>query len=158
MIDEQLRDEADRLYWDTDRSVAEIADELEISRRALYDAISPRPVGIVCGECSAEMVFRNRSAAGRREAECVECEVVVTVAEAAAGVEPDTGAEAEPETDDAEPQVEQEREAAHLSPMARSWPTGRAVSPAGGYGASLTAAVVVGLAIGAATAYLFRRR
>jgi DNA-directed RNA polymerase subunit RPC12/RpoP len=140
MADEQARSEADRLYWDTGTPVADIADRLEISRRALYDAIQPRPIGLACADCGEGLVFRNRSAAERRQAECPACgnEVVV---------------EPIPEGEDAaEPQVEQERTAARMAPLDRK----RVPAPA--HGAGLSAALVAGLALGAVAGYLLRTR
>ena len=37
--------EANRLYWETEQSVADIAQQLDISRRALYGAVRPLPAG-----------------------------------------------------------------------------------------------------------------
>lgn len=140
MADEQSRSEVDRLYWETDTSVAAIADQLEISRRALYDAIRPRPIGLACVECGEDLVFRNRSAADRRQAECLACEIEVAV-------------ESMPDDDDvAEPQVEQERAAARLSPLDRK------PVPAPGHAAGLGLSLLAGLALGAVTGYLFRQR
>jgi transposase-like protein len=140
MLDERSRNEADRLYWESDASVADIAEQLEISRRALYEAIRPRPAGLACEECGGDLVFRNRTSAERNVAECLQCEREVAVE----AVRPDGS--------DPEPQVEQEREAARLSPMARRHPEG------GGNGAFISASLLAGMAIGAASAYLFRRR
>jgi hypothetical protein len=65
--------EANRLYWETDDSVAEIAERLEISRRALYDAIEPLPTGTSCPTCGGPLVFDNRSARTAGEANCPVC-------------------------------------------------------------------------------------
>jgi hypothetical protein len=35
--------EANRLYWETETSVADIAQQLELSRRSLYDSVDPLP-------------------------------------------------------------------------------------------------------------------
>jgi transposase-like protein len=43
--DPSIQAEANRLYWETDESVAEIARRFDLSRRALYDAIEPLPSG-----------------------------------------------------------------------------------------------------------------
>jgi hypothetical protein len=140
MVDEQVRSEADRLYWETETPVAEIADRLDLSRRALYDAIQPRPVGLACATCGEGLVFRNRSAAERHQAECPGCEAEVAVERVPAG------------DDSAEPEVEQENAAGRLSPLDR-----RPV-PSPGHGAGLGAALLAGLALGAVTAHVLRRR
>src|SRR5687768_5905870 len=54
--------EANRLYWESDVSVAEIAQRLELSRRALYAAIQPLPAERNCERCGSPMTYENRSA------------------------------------------------------------------------------------------------
>jgi hypothetical protein len=66
--------EANRLYWDTETSVGEIANQLGVSRRALYEAIEPRPAGMPCPECGTEMLFANRSALASGTARCPSCD------------------------------------------------------------------------------------
>jgi hypothetical protein len=61
--------EANRLYWDSEESVADIADQLDLSRRALYDAVHPVSAGLACSRCGAELEYANRSA--RRSGHCV---------------------------------------------------------------------------------------
>ena len=61
------------LYWETESSVAEIANELNISRRALYELIEPLPTGVECSKCSAELRFANRSAKATNAARCIVC-------------------------------------------------------------------------------------
>lgn len=140
MADDQIRTESNRLYWETDSPVAEIADLLGISRRALYDAIEPRAVDMACPDCGAALVFRNRTAAERRRAECLECELEITM-EAEGGLE----------TDD-EPQVEQERVAGRASPVRSR--TGAAA----GSGALLGGSMLAGIAVGATVGFLIRHR
>jgi hypothetical protein len=65
--------EANRLYWDSDMPVAEIAGTLDISRRALYAAVEPLPAGRACPECGAELVFENRSGRTADQAVCLMC-------------------------------------------------------------------------------------
>lgn len=71
--DRQAIDEANRLYWDSDVSVADIADRLGWSRRALYDAIEPLPTDASCDQCGAPLVFLNRSARSSATTTCVSC-------------------------------------------------------------------------------------
>jgi hypothetical protein len=65
--------EANRLYWDTDDSVAEIAERLQISRRALYEAVEPLPTGNNCPTCDGPLSFENRSARTAGDAACPVC-------------------------------------------------------------------------------------
>jgi predicted RNA-binding Zn-ribbon protein involved in translation (DUF1610 family) len=139
MADEQLRKESNRLYWETDSPVAEIAETLGISRRALYEVIEPQPVGVPCPDCGAGLVFRNRTALERGRAECPECEFEMAL-------EPDL------DRDAAEPEVEQERAGARLSPM-----RGRTLTHHGS-GAVLGGSLLAGIALGATLGFLFRQR
>jgi hypothetical protein len=66
--------EANRLYWESDVSVAEIAQRLELSRRALYAAIQPLPAGRNCERCGGQMTYENRSARASDQAICLACE------------------------------------------------------------------------------------
>lgn len=66
--------EANRLYWETDESVAGIAQRLELSRRALYDAVQPLPAGRDCPDCGRMMVYENRSGRTADNALCVYCD------------------------------------------------------------------------------------
>lgn len=72
-LDRRSIDEANRLYWDSDLSVAEIADRLGWSRRALYDAVEPLPTETMCDVCGAPLVFLNRSARSSATTTCVTC-------------------------------------------------------------------------------------
>lgn len=130
------RAEADRLYWETDLPVSDIAERLDISRRALYDAIEPRPAGTACPDCGAALVLRNRTAAERGEAECLECDATVSLKEVTTGAEDN-------------PEIEQERVASRVAPVPR---------PPAGSGPLLSGALLVGLAVGAAAGYVIRRR
>lgn len=65
--------EANRLYWDSAESVAEISNRLGISRRALYDAIEPLGTGQECASCGAELYYANRSAKASGLARCLMC-------------------------------------------------------------------------------------
>lgn len=133
MASEETRREINRLYWESDESVSEIGDRLDISRRALYDAIEPRPAGAPCPECGAALGFRNRTSAENREAECPECGREVRL---------------DGDMDGPEPQVEQERHAAALSP------TGQVRA---GNGPALGFMLLCGMGVGAALTYLFHR-
>jgi hypothetical protein len=72
-LDPAAAAEANRLYWETDDSVAEISDRLRISRRALYEAVEPLPTGAACTTCGGPLTFENRSARTAGEAACTIC-------------------------------------------------------------------------------------
>ncbi|MGQ0560842.1 MAG: hypothetical protein ACT443_03095 [Gemmatimonadota bacterium] len=65
--------EANRLYWESEASVAEISNRLGVSRRALYDMIEPLPSGAECASCGAELHYANRSAKTAAVARCLMC-------------------------------------------------------------------------------------
>lgn len=65
--------EANRLYWETETSVAEIAQQLELSRRALYDSVDPLPTSASCEVCGTPLVFENRSARNAGIETCPSC-------------------------------------------------------------------------------------
>jgi hypothetical protein len=66
--------EANRLYWETETSVAEIAQQLELSRRALYDSVDPLPTSSACANCGSPLVFENRSARNAGIETCPNCD------------------------------------------------------------------------------------
>jgi uncharacterized Zn finger protein (UPF0148 family) len=72
-LDPAAAAEANRLYWDTEDSVSEIAERLEISRRALYDAVEPFLTGSACDVCGGPLAFENRSARTAGETFCAIC-------------------------------------------------------------------------------------
>ena len=53
---------ANELYWDSEKSVNQIADELDLSKGALYGLIRPLPAGVGCPLCGDEVVSPNRTA------------------------------------------------------------------------------------------------
>lgn len=96
--------EANRLYWETEQSVADIAQQLDISRRALYNAVLPLPVDTSCDVCGSPLVYENRSARSAGQPVCVAC---AEAAEADAEDQRDTAqtAESAPTAEDAEQSV-----------------------------------------------------
>lgn len=136
MLDADTSAELNRLYWESDRSVGEIADQLDLSRRALYAGIEPRPAGAPCPECGEGLVYRNRTALENREAECPDCGRPVELEDQRAA----------PAGDLAGPDVER-----HWRPV----PLPRADS---GSGPLLAIALLGGLALGAVVGYLNRSR
>ncbi|MBR9989024.1 MAG: hypothetical protein KFH98_04665 [Gemmatimonadetes bacterium] len=69
--------EANRMYWETDTSVADIAQQLELSRRALYDSVDPLPTSASCDVCGSPLVFENRSARNAGIETCPACEAAL---------------------------------------------------------------------------------
>lgn len=69
----EVAPEANRLYWETEASVAEIGEKLGLSRRALYEAIEPLPTGADCASCGAELYYNNRSAKTSAVGRCLVC-------------------------------------------------------------------------------------
>lgn len=67
------RARANRLYWSSEAGVNEIADELDLSKGALYALIDPRDAGLVCPECGTEMQHANRTARERGLLRCPAC-------------------------------------------------------------------------------------
>ena len=72
--------EANRLYWQTERSVGDIAETLGVSRRALYELVTPVNAGASCGNCGGEVVFVNRSAKASSVGRCPSCGVDCEIA------------------------------------------------------------------------------
>jgi predicted RNA-binding Zn-ribbon protein involved in translation (DUF1610 family) len=64
---------ANELYWGSDRSVNQIADELDLSKGALYEMIRPLAAGFGCPLCGAEVVHSNRTAKERQRVDCPAC-------------------------------------------------------------------------------------
>jgi hypothetical protein len=67
--------EANRLYWETETSVADIAQQLELSRRSLYDSVDPLPSGATCEACGSPLVYENRSGRNAGEEMCPHCDL-----------------------------------------------------------------------------------
>ena len=66
-------DRANELYWSSDRSVNQIAEELDLSKGALYGMIRPLPAAMGCPACGAEVVHPNRTAHERGVVDCPAC-------------------------------------------------------------------------------------
>jgi hypothetical protein len=66
-------DRANELYWGSDRSVNQIAEELDLSKGALYGVIRPLAAGMGCPRCGAEVVHTNRTARERGMVGCPSC-------------------------------------------------------------------------------------
>ncbi len=64
---------ANELYWGSDRSVNELAEDLDLSKGALYSLIRPLPAGLECPECAGGMSYANRTARDRGYVTCEGC-------------------------------------------------------------------------------------
>jgi hypothetical protein len=141
--DSALIAEANRLYWQTESSVADIAEQLSVSRRALYELVTPESAGSTCSVCSGDVVFVNRSARTSGAGRCQSC-----------------GAE-NPVNETAEPIAEET-----VPPYAAGWPRARerAIDEDGDGNDLRTRALkigsiaVAGAALGAMAALLLARR
>lgn len=71
--DRETEVRANELYWSSDRSVNQIADELDLSKGTLYGMIHPWPAGLSCPACIEELVFPNRTAKEKGLVVCPSC-------------------------------------------------------------------------------------
>lgn len=69
-----LEDRANELYWNSDASVNQIADDLDLSKGALYGLIRALPARQPCPTCGQEMEFANRTAREKGYVTCPACE------------------------------------------------------------------------------------
>lgn len=72
----ELAKVVNRMYWDSDESVNRIAEQLDLSKGALYGMIEPAPAGGTCPDCGSSLSFGNRTARDRGLAECAACSLV----------------------------------------------------------------------------------
>jgi hypothetical protein len=66
-------DRANELYWGSDRSVNQIAEDLDLSKGALYGMIRPLAAAMGCPTCGTEVVHPNRTARERGLVDCPAC-------------------------------------------------------------------------------------
>ncbi len=71
--DQETEGRANELYWTSDLSVNQIAEELDLSKGMLYELIHPAPAGFACPVCSEELVYANRTARDRAMLACPRC-------------------------------------------------------------------------------------
>jgi hypothetical protein len=62
------------LYWESQQSVNQIADEMDLSKGMLYGLIQPIGAGLPCPRCSFEMEYANRTARERGFLKCPSCD------------------------------------------------------------------------------------
>ena len=72
-MEEDLVSRANDLYWGSETSVNSLAEELDLSKGALYDMIEPYPAGIPCPNGDGEMGYANRTARDRGFVVCDHC-------------------------------------------------------------------------------------
>jgi hypothetical protein len=70
---DELYEEANRLYWQSDQSVNQIGETLDLSKGVLYGLIEALPTGLPCPECGEEMVYPNRTARDKGFLACPDC-------------------------------------------------------------------------------------
>ena len=68
-----LYEEANRLYWESDQSVNQIGEVLDLSKGVLYGLIAALPAGLPCPGCGEEMAFPNRTAREKGFLACSGC-------------------------------------------------------------------------------------
>jgi hypothetical protein len=72
-IIDPLTQRANTLYWESDRSVNQIADEMDLSKGMLYGMIRPLPAELPCPRCSTGLEYANRTARERGLLSCPAC-------------------------------------------------------------------------------------
>lgn len=65
---------ANELYWGSDHSVNQIAEELDLSKGALYGIVVPETAGHGCPLCGDEVGYPNRTAKERDLLRCATCD------------------------------------------------------------------------------------
>jgi hypothetical protein len=71
--DQEATAQANELYWRSEFSVNQIAEQMDLSKGALYGMIEPLPVGLECSVCGTELVYGTRTAQERGRASCPGC-------------------------------------------------------------------------------------
>ena len=74
MPDDRGSERANELYWSSDTSVNQIADQLDLSKGSLYALIRPLPSDLYCPRCSTELAYPNRTARERAFVSCPACD------------------------------------------------------------------------------------
>lgn len=71
--DQKLSAQANELYWQSGRSVNQIAEDMDLSKSRLYGLVKPLPEGSPCPECRSDLVFPNRTAMEKGFVSCSSC-------------------------------------------------------------------------------------
>ena len=69
----ETAERANELYWKSGRSVNQVAEELDLSKGALYGILEPERSGLGCPLCGDEVGYPNRTAKERGSLECPTC-------------------------------------------------------------------------------------
>ena len=72
-VEREREKRANELYWGSELSVNQIADEMDVSKGMLYELIHPEPTGLACPVCAQEVVHANRTARDRAMLACSHC-------------------------------------------------------------------------------------
>lgn len=99
----ELEDRANELYWTSDMGVNQIAEELDLSKGALYEVIHPLAGAYSCPQCGDRTVFANRTARDRSMLSCPACDWEGPIEEAQPHVEDPEGGGAEASSTDPVP-------------------------------------------------------
>ena len=73
-VTSEVVEHANELYWGSDRSVNGIAEELDLSKGALYGIIEGERTGLGCPLCGDEVLYLNRTAKERGKLDCPTCD------------------------------------------------------------------------------------
>jgi hypothetical protein len=98
---DEKRAEANRLYWEDERSVEALALLLGMSRAAMYACVDPLPAGVVCLDCGADAAYPNRSHRASGRVRCTDCGAEAANGDDAARDEPLGAASKVPAADEA---------------------------------------------------------
>lgn len=71
--DNILHERANRLYWESDASVNDIAEKLDLSKSALYQLIEGLDAEQECGHCGGGLEYANRTARTKGILQCPAC-------------------------------------------------------------------------------------
>ena len=66
-------DRVNELYWGSDKSANQIAEELDLSKGAFYAMIRPLASALSCPRCGNEVTHSNRTAKERGQVDCRAC-------------------------------------------------------------------------------------
>ena len=72
-VPDEVVERANDLYWRSGASVNQLTRELDLSKGALYEIITPMAAGLSCPCGGGEMVYTNRTARERGFVSCTTC-------------------------------------------------------------------------------------
>ncbi len=70
----EIAAQANELYWGSSASVNRIAEELDLSKGALYSTIEPLVSGLGCPLCGDQVGYPNRTARDKEQLDCPTCD------------------------------------------------------------------------------------